>query len=39
MAKVRDLRRALTSLEPVEGAKKLIELLNESPNNADLLNR
>jgi transcription termination factor Rho len=39
MPKVRDLRRALTSLEPLEGAKKLIELLNDSPSNADLLKR
>ncbi|MFT6153079.1 MAG: transcription termination factor Rho [Crocinitomicaceae bacterium] len=38
MEKVRVLRRALTGLEPVEGAKKLIELLNESPTNAELLN-
>jgi transcription termination factor Rho len=39
MEKVRVLRRALITLEPVEGAKKLIELLNEFPSNTGLLNR
>jgi transcription termination factor Rho len=38
-ASVKALRRSLTSLEPAEGAKKLIELLNEFPTNAELLNR
>ena len=33
------LRRALTSLKPVEGARKLIELLEKYPTNAELLNR
>jgi len=35
---VRVLRRALTNLKPVEGAKKLIELLEKYPTNAELLN-
>ncbi len=33
------LRRALTCLKPVEGAKKLVELLEKYPTNAELLNR
>ncbi len=37
--KVRDLRRALTHLKPVEGTKKLVELLERYPTNAELLNR
>ena len=37
--KVRDLRRALTHLKPLEGTKKLVELLEKYPTNADLLNR
>ena len=37
--KVRVLRRALTHLKPVEGAKKLVELLEKYPTNAELLNR
>ncbi len=36
---VRGLRRALTSLKPAEGARKLVELLEEYPTNAELLNR
>jgi transcription termination factor Rho len=36
--KIRVLRRALTHLEPVEGARKLVELLEEFPTNAELLN-
>jgi len=39
LEKVRVLRRALTSLKPVEGARKLVELLEEYPTNAELLNR
>ncbi len=35
---IRILRRALTDLKPLEGAKKLVELLEEYPTNADLLN-
>jgi transcription termination factor Rho len=35
---VRDLRRALTHLKPVEGARKLVELLEKYPTNAELLN-
>ncbi len=35
---VRALRRGLTSLKPVEGARKLVELLEEYPTNAELLN-
>ena len=37
--KVRVLRRALTHLKPVESAKKLVELLEKYPTNAELLNR
>ncbi len=37
--KVRVLRRALTHLKPVEGARKLVELLETYPTNAELLNR
>lgn len=37
--KVRVLRRALTHLKPVEGARKLVELLEIYPTNAELLNR
>lgn len=36
--KVRVLRRGLTSLKPVEGASKLVELLEKYPSNAELLN-
>jgi transcription termination factor Rho len=36
---VNALRRALTSLKPVDGARKLAELLEEYPTNAELLNR
>tara|TARA_R110001592_G_scaffold135779_2_gene352246 strand:- start:1697 stop:2674 length:978 start_codon:yes stop_codon:yes gene_type:complete len=32
-----DLRRALTSLKPEEGARKLVELLKKHPTNAELL--
>ena len=39
LEKVRVLRRALTSLKPVEGAKILVELLEKYPTNAELLNR
>jgi len=35
---VRVLRRALTSRKPIEGAKKLVELLDKYPTNAELLN-
>ncbi|OUR86853.1 transcription termination factor Rho [Gammaproteobacteria bacterium 42_54_T18] len=34
---VRILRRALTNLKPAEGARKLVELLEKYPTNADLL--
>ena len=37
--KVRTLRRALTSLKPVDGARTLVELLEQYPTNAELLNR
>lgn len=37
--KVTLLRRALTGLKSVEGAKKLVELLEKYPTNAELLNR
>lgn len=36
---VRVLRRALSSLKPMEGAMKLVELLKKYPTNAELLNR
>ncbi|NRB39780.1 MAG: transcription termination factor Rho [Pseudomonadales bacterium] len=35
--KVRALRRALTHLKPVDGARKLVELLKKYPTNAELL--
>lgn len=34
---VRALRRAFTNLKPVEGARKLVELLNKYPTNEELL--
>ena len=37
LEKVRSLRRSLTHLKPVEGTKKLVELLEEFPTNAELL--
>jgi transcription termination factor Rho len=37
--KVRILRRALTSLKPLDGARTLVELLEQYPTNAELLNR
>ncbi|NQY89001.1 MAG: transcription termination factor Rho [Colwellia sp.] len=39
LEKVTVLRRALTCLKPVEGARKLVELLEKYPTNAELLNR
>jgi transcription termination factor Rho len=36
--KVRVLRRALSHLKPLEGARKLAELLEKYPTNAELLN-
>jgi len=36
---VRILRRALSGLKPMEGARKLVELLEKYPVNADLLSR
>lgn len=38
LEKVRILRRALTGLKPAEGARKLVELLEQYPTNAELLN-
>jgi len=38
MEKVRVLRRGLSHLKPVEAARKLVELLDRYPNNAELLN-
>lgn len=35
--KVRALRRSLTHLKPIDGAQKLVELLQEYPTNAELL--
>jgi len=34
---IRTLRRALTHLKPVEGASKLVELMDKYPTNAELL--
>ncbi len=39
MEKVRVLRRELSDLRPLESAKKLVELLEEYPTNAQLLDR
>ena len=39
LEKVTVLRRALTGLKPVEGARTLVELLKTYPTNAELLNR
>ena len=38
LEKVRVLRRALSGLKPLEGARKLTELLEKYPTNAELLN-
>jgi transcription termination factor Rho len=38
LEKVKFLRRALTHLKPIEGAKKLAELLEKYPTNEELLN-
>jgi transcription termination factor Rho len=35
--KVRALRRSLTDLQPVDGTRKLVDLLEEYPTNAELL--
>ena len=35
--KVRTLRRGLTALKPVEGAQRLLALLDKYPTNAELL--
>lgn len=37
IAKVHFLRRALSSLKPIEGTKKLVELLEKYPTNSELL--
>lgn len=37
--KIKLLRRALTNLKPVEGARKLAELLKKYPTNSELLHR
>ena len=34
---IRNLRRALSTLKPVDAARKLLELLEEHPTNAALL--
>jgi len=39
LEKIRVLRRALTDLKPVDGARALVELLAKYPTNAELLNR
>ena len=36
--KITALRRALTDLKPIDGAKTLVELLEQYPTNAELLN-
>jgi transcription termination factor Rho len=36
---IRALRRSLSNLKPVEGARKLLELLEKYPTNAELLDR
>jgi len=36
--KIRALRRALSGLKPLEGTRKLVELLEKYPTNAELLN-
>lgn len=36
---IRGLRRSLSNLKPVEGARKLLELLEKYPTNTELLNR
>ena len=33
------LRRAMTTFKPVDGARKLVELLEQYPTNAELLDR
>jgi len=35
---IRSLRRALTTLKPADGARKLVELLEQYPTNVELLN-
>lgn len=37
--KIRQIRRALVGLKPVEGARRLVELLEKYPTNAELLNQ
>ena len=39
MEKIRQLRRALVSLKPIEGARRLVELLEKYPTNEELLNQ
>lgn len=39
MESIRALRRALTSLKPEQGARKLVELLGKYPTNTELLSR
>lgn len=39
IGKIIQLRRALVSLKPVEGARRLVELLEKYPTNAELLNQ
>jgi transcription termination factor Rho len=39
IANVKRLRRSLTVLKPIEGAKKLMELLDKHPTNEELLSR
>ncbi|MDX2422039.1 MAG: transcription termination factor Rho [Amphritea sp.] len=38
ITKIRTLRRSLTNLKPIEGARRLVELLETYPTNAELLN-
>ena len=37
IGKIRTLRRGLTGLKPIQGARKLVELLEKYPTNAELL--
>lgn len=39
LERVRQLRRALVGLKPVQGARKLVELLEKYPTNAELLDQ
>lgn len=38
ISKIRALRRSLTAFKPIDGARRLVELLEKYPTNAELLN-